>query len=63
LPEGTGRIDIPAKFLVNAKLGYRLSDPFLMFVSARNLSTKKSKEYFYTDTIEPSFLVGASFEF
>jgi iron complex outermembrane recepter protein len=63
LPEGTGKIDIPAKLLVNAKLGYRLSDPFLLFISARNLSAKQSKEYFYTDTIEPSFLVGASFEF
>jgi hypothetical protein len=63
LPEGTGKIKLPGKLLVNAKLGYRLSNPFLLFISTRNLSTKKSKEYFYTDTIEPSFLVGASFEF
>ena len=63
LPEGTGKIDLPGKLLVNAKLGYRLSDPFLMFVSTRNLSINKSKEYFFTDTIEPSFLLGASFEF
>jgi hypothetical protein len=63
LPEGTGKIELPGKLLMNAKLGYRLSDPFLLFISARNLSTKKSKEYFYTDTIESSFLVGASFEF
>lgn len=63
LPEGTGRIELPAKLLVNAKLGYRLNDPFLMFISMRNLATNKSKEYFFTDTIEPSFLIGASFEF
>ncbi len=63
LPEGTGSIDIPGKLLVNAKLGYRLTKPFLMFISARNLSVNQSKEYFFTDTVEPSFLVGASFEF
>ena len=55
--------DIDSKFLVNAKLSYRLVDKLRVFGTVKNALGNNSREHYGTDRIGRSFFGGISYNF
>lgn len=62
-PDGRGRTNIPAKFLVNLKVEYQPIPSLNIFVNARNLLNQDTFEFFKTDRIGISIYGGINVEF
>lgn len=58
-----GIINISDKYLVNAKLSYKLFPKLDLFVSGRNLFGAQAQEFANTDVTKGLYLVGGNFEF
>ncbi len=55
-PNETGHID--GKFMLNAKVNYKVSEKINVFLSARNLLNNEKQEFVYMDKIGGLYLVG-----
>lgn len=53
--------NIDGKFILNAKVGYRLNTNINIFASARNAFNNDGREYFGTDKIGAIYLAGIRF--
>ncbi len=58
---GTEKVD--AKFLLNAKVSYKVTPTLTFFLNGRNILNTDSREFAYMDEIGGLYLVGASFKF
>jgi iron complex outermembrane receptor protein len=58
-----GKIEMPGKFLLNAKVSYKIIKPLDVFINVRNLTNSTTFEFVQTDITKATFLVGGSFEF
>lgn len=61
--KSNGVIDIPAKFLLNARVGYKPIEKLELFVNLRNALNQTSYEFAQTDKTVLMFMVGASFKY
>ncbi len=62
-PDGRGVGQIPAKFILNAKLSYTPTSYLDLYLSGRNLLNQDSVEFYNTDRIGISLFGGIHFEF
>ncbi|MDB5273671.1 MAG: TonB-dependent receptor plug [Chitinophagaceae bacterium] len=61
--KSNGIIDVPSKFLLNARFAYKPIDKLELFVNLRNALNQTSFEFAQTDKTIMMFLVGASFKY
>ncbi|MDB5255861.1 MAG: TonB-dependent receptor plug [Chitinophagaceae bacterium] len=61
--QSNGIVDIPSKFLLNARVGYKPVEKLELFVNLRNALNQTSFEFAQTDKTVLMFLVGASFKY
>jgi len=59
-PEYTGQID--GKFLLNAKVNYKLSKNVNLFVNGRNILNNDKQEFMFMDNIGGLYLAGINFK-
>lgn len=59
--EYTGHMD--GKFLLNAKVNYKLSDKVNLFVNGRNILNSETQEFIFMDTIGALYLAGFNVSF
>ncbi len=58
-----GIVDVPSKFLLNARVAYKPLEKLELFVNLRNALNQTSFEFAQTDKTALMFLVGASFKY
>lgn len=61
--QGAGIVDISDKYLVNAKVSYKVIERLDVFINARNAFGAKAQEFANTDITQGIYMVGASFEY
>ncbi len=54
---------IEGKFLLNAKVSYKVTDKLSVYVNGRNILNQKQREFAYMDEIPAMFLGGLHFKF
>ena len=66
-PEQKGKLDntgdLDGKFLLNAKINYKINDNISVFVNGRNILNNESREYIFMDKIGGLYLAGFNFKF
>ncbi|MGK7395585.1 MAG: TonB-dependent receptor plug domain-containing protein [Candidatus Cyclobacteriaceae bacterium M3_2C_046] len=63
LEEGTGIDHISTKFILNGAVSYKLNKHLRFYLSGRNILAAKTREYFFTDRINSTYLVGLNFTY
>lgn len=63
IPEEAGHMQNQGKLLLNATARYQVHKNFNLFITGKNLTASRAREYFFTDQIPASVIAGINFEY